>query len=165
VVLVRQWREPAGQGSPSAAISEKGSRAEPKRRPASASGAPREAYTSRGQLLGDSVHAAGTVYGGTELLVAALWALRGFNRPTDIDKQTRLIAKGAHRAAGNGKRACVLQVTARHCCCCLGRGPVFFLFGAPALRKKEKDVSARRTTQSSGRYNRKGIPPPIGSQE
>jgi hypothetical protein len=30
--------------------------------------------------------------------VAALWTLRGFNRPTDVDKQTRLIAKGAHRA-------------------------------------------------------------------
>ena len=55
-----------------------------------------------GQLLGESVHAAGTVYGGTKLVVAALWALRGFNRPTDIDKQTRLIAKGAHRAVRNG---------------------------------------------------------------
>jgi hypothetical protein len=52
--------------------------------------------------LGESVHAAGTVYGGTKLVVSALWALRGFNRPTDIDKQTRLIAKGAHRAVGNG---------------------------------------------------------------
>jgi hypothetical protein len=55
-----------------------------------------------GQLLGgESVHAAGTVYGGTKLVVAALWALRGFNRPTDIDKQTRLIAKGAHIAVRN----------------------------------------------------------------
>ena len=54
-----------------------------------------------GQLLGESVHAAGTVYGGTKLVVAALWTLRGFNRPTDIDKQTRLIAKGAHRAVRN----------------------------------------------------------------
>jgi hypothetical protein len=44
----------------------------------------------------------GTVYGGAKLVVAALWALRGFNRPTDIDKQTRLIAKGTHRAVGNG---------------------------------------------------------------
>jgi hypothetical protein len=55
-----------------------------------------------GQLLGESVRAAGTVYGGTELVVAALWALRGFNRPTGVDKETRLIAKGAQRAVGNG---------------------------------------------------------------
>jgi hypothetical protein len=55
-------------------------------------------YDGHGQLLGESVHTAGTVYGGTKLVVAALWALRGFNRPTGIDKQTRLIAKGAHRA-------------------------------------------------------------------
>jgi hypothetical protein len=53
-------------------------------------------YDGHGQLLGESVHAAGTVYGGTKLVVAALWTLRGFNRPTDIDKQTRLIATGAH---------------------------------------------------------------------
>jgi hypothetical protein len=52
-------------------------------------------------LLDESVHAAGTVYGGTKLVVAALSTLRGFNRPTDIDKQTRLFAKGAHRAVGN----------------------------------------------------------------
>jgi hypothetical protein len=36
-----------------------------------------------------------------KLVVVALWTLRGFNRPTDIDKQTRFIAKGAHRAVGN----------------------------------------------------------------
>jgi hypothetical protein len=29
-------------------------------------------YDSHGQLLGESVHAAGTVYGGTKLVVAAL---------------------------------------------------------------------------------------------
>jgi hypothetical protein len=51
---------------------------------------------------GSAVHAAGAVYGGTKLAVAALWALRGFNRPTDIDKQKRLIAKGVHIAVGNG---------------------------------------------------------------
>jgi hypothetical protein len=41
------------------------------------------------------------MFGGTKLVVAALWTLRGFNRPTDIDKQTHLIAKGAHIAARN----------------------------------------------------------------
>ena len=66
-------------------------------------------YDSHGQLLGESVHAADTVYGSTQLVVAvaALWTLRGFNRasiPTDIGKQTRLIAKGAHIAARNGRR-------------------------------------------------------------
>jgi hypothetical protein len=59
-----------------------------------------------GQLLEESVHAAGTVYGGTKLVVAALWAPRGFNRPTDIDKQVGLIAKGAHIAVGNGPVYC-----------------------------------------------------------
>jgi hypothetical protein len=59
-----------------------------------------------GQLLGCWVSQSTqrvlcTVYGGTKLVVAALWTLRGFNRPTDIDKQTRLIAKGAHRAVRN----------------------------------------------------------------
>ena len=63
-------------------------------------------YDGHGQLLGESVHAAGTVYGGAKLVVAALWTLRGFNRPTDIDKQTRLIAKGTHRAVGNGPVYC-----------------------------------------------------------
>jgi hypothetical protein len=37
-------------------------------------------YDDHGQLLDESVHEAGTVYGGTKLVVAALWALRGFNR-------------------------------------------------------------------------------------
>jgi hypothetical protein len=31
-----------------------------------------------------------------------MWALRGFNRPTDVDKQIGLIAKGAHIAVRNG---------------------------------------------------------------
>jgi hypothetical protein len=61
----------------------------------------RRTYDGHGQLLGESVHAAGTVYGGTKLVVTALWALRGFNHPTDIDKQTRLITNGAHRAVRN----------------------------------------------------------------
>jgi hypothetical protein len=54
-----------------------------------------------GAAVSPTTHAAGTAYGGTKLVVAALWTLRGFNRPTDIDKQTRVLAKGAHRAARN----------------------------------------------------------------
>jgi hypothetical protein len=48
-------------------------------------------YDGHGQLLGESLHAAGTAYGGTKLLEwrpCALWTLRGFNRLTGIDKQT-----------------------------------------------------------------------------
>jgi hypothetical protein len=62
--------------------------------PTAVSGALRRPRAAAG-LLGESIHAAGTAYGGTKLVVAALWTLRGFNRPTDIHKQTRLIAKGA----------------------------------------------------------------------
>jgi hypothetical protein len=71
--------------------------------------APRSEGPFHGQLLGESVHAAGTVYGGTKLVVAALRTLRGFNRPTDIDKQTRLIAKGGTQS--RNKWACQLCIT------------------------------------------------------
>jgi hypothetical protein len=47
-------------------------------------------------VLGESVHVAGTVCGGTKLVVAALWVLRPGVR---IDKQTRLIVRGASRGA------------------------------------------------------------------
>jgi hypothetical protein len=50
----------------------------------------------------EAVHAAGTAYGGTELVVAALWALQGFHRPTDIDTQVGLITQTAHIAVRNG---------------------------------------------------------------
>jgi hypothetical protein len=50
----------------------------------------------------EAVHAAGTVYGGTKLVVADLWTLQGFHRPTDIDTQVGLITQTAHIAVRNG---------------------------------------------------------------
>jgi hypothetical protein len=60
-------------------------------------------YDGHGQLLGESVHAAGTFTAvrSSWWRPCGLWTLRGFNRPTDIDKQTRLIAKGALTAVRN----------------------------------------------------------------
>jgi hypothetical protein len=51
-----------------------------------------------GQLLGEPVHAAGTVYGAVKLVVEAQRALRDFNRLIGIDKQTRIVAKGGARS-------------------------------------------------------------------
>jgi hypothetical protein len=45
-------------------------------------------YGEHGQLACEAVHVAGTVYGGTELVVAALWALQGFSRPSDSEEGT-----------------------------------------------------------------------------
>jgi hypothetical protein len=58
-------------------------------------------YDEHGQLRPEAVHAAGTVYSGTKLVVAALWTLHGFKRPVDIDEQVRIIAKHAHTAVRN----------------------------------------------------------------
>ena len=56
-------------------------------------------YNEHGKLAGEAIHAAGTaVYGGTKLVVAALWTLQGFHRPTDIDTQVGLITQTAHIA-------------------------------------------------------------------
>ena len=57
---------------------------------------------SRSGQLGESVHAAGTVYGGKKLVVAAPCGRCGvsiFNRPIGTDNQVGLTAKGAHMRA------------------------------------------------------------------
>jgi hypothetical protein len=43
-----------------------------------------------------------------------MWPLRGFNRPTGIDKQMGLIAKGAHIAAKNGPVWCYYKQPHTH---------------------------------------------------
>jgi hypothetical protein len=95
---------------------------------------------------GESVHAAGTgVYGGTKLVVAALRALRGFNRPTDIDKQTRLIAKGVRRSVRNGP-VYYKQPQLRHHHHPLTALPLRRLFGVPGRRRWGSTMGVRVLT-------------------
>ena len=55
-----------------------------------------------GRLLEDAIHAAGRVFDGEKVIVAALWTLDGFKRAPveEMDKQARLIAqsKATHRS-------------------------------------------------------------------
>jgi hypothetical protein len=53
------------------------------------------------RLLAEVVHTAGTVFSGTELQAAALWALQGFKRSRHIEDQARLIAADARLAVRN----------------------------------------------------------------
>jgi hypothetical protein len=46
----------------------------------------------------------GTAYGGAKLVVAALWTLRGFNRPTDID-----LSRWASSQRGQGAHIAVVR--------------------------------------------------------
>jgi hypothetical protein len=55
-------------------------------------------YDRHGKLLAEAVHAAGTVFSGTKLVLAALWTLRGFARPADVQQQASAIAAAAHRS-------------------------------------------------------------------
>jgi hypothetical protein len=55
-------------------------------------------YNEHGQLAGEAIHAAGTVCGGTKLVVAALWTLQGCHRPPDLDTQVGPITQAAHVA-------------------------------------------------------------------
>jgi hypothetical protein len=55
-------------------------------------------YNEDGQLAGEAVHAAGTVYSGEKLVVAALWTLKGFRRPADIAAQVGVITQKSHKA-------------------------------------------------------------------
>jgi hypothetical protein len=48
-----------------------------------------------GRLLAEAVHAAGTVFSGTKLVVAALWVMQGVKRARDIGEQARLIEADA----------------------------------------------------------------------
>ena len=59
-------------------------------------------YNRGGRLLEDAIHAAGRVFDGEKVIVAALWTLDGFKRAPieEMDKQARLIAQGkaTHRS-------------------------------------------------------------------
>ena len=49
-------------------------------------------YNPEGRLLPQAIHAAGTVYDGTKVVLAALFEVEGFSRPDDIEQQAADVA-------------------------------------------------------------------------